>query len=384
MSGWSLVIPLGQKGVCKHEIIWPVTRDEGLIFFDTTAGELCITRSEWATWQQTLRWPTGLSWGDGDQTRQLAWFDELPERILQCFKTLRSVSDKSRVEVTKVKEGSTSASRKVTVNVTIAAPGQASRKLVRVKTVPFSLLDQDSTGLVTLPFWFVRNNGLVGETEAVSTHPWTGLNLLKIDLDQKIAAAKSAYQEVLATKQQAQEEQLAKKKEQDARAAEHAAVRAKVGETIIECGEPILAFAKAKFTLAELRGLGANLEGWPDWVLSDGVTISVLHDLPPLIKAIKDLPEYQAWLKKNEHKRGQLLKRTPPKEKAPRQPDKVLENCSVTWVEWVGPTKNRQREDYESEGCTVRFFGQKCEIELPDGDVITKMQGPNLKITPPA
>lgn len=376
-----LVIPLGRSYQWSHQLTWPVFKDDGLLHFETCAGEVCISRSDWSSWQYKLRWPFEMSWGEGEQTRQLAWFDDLPEKILECFRNLRSVAGLGRVEVSNVKAGPTPASRKVTLNILVKDPDQSLRKLRRIKTVPFSLLDQGANGITTLPLWFVKKSELIGDGEVIATHPWVGLERLKSDITQKVAAAKAAYLEVVAGEQKAQEKREALQKAQDEQKAALAAEREKVRETIFADGEPVLAFARAKFNLAELGELGVNWDRWPDWILSDGPNANdAFEKLPRLISVIKGLPDYQVWLQKNEHKRGHLLKRKAPKERKARQPDKILENCSVEWVEWVGTSKNPKRTDHLADGCTVHFFGKKCEIELPSGAVITKMQGANLKI----
>jgi hypothetical protein len=61
-------------------------------------------------------------------------------------------------------------------------------------------------------------------------------------------------------------------------------------------------------------------------------------------------------------------------------PDKVLEGATVKWVDWIGPSSKRVRQEDQCEGCTVRFYGAKRVIIFPDGDEITKMEGPNLQI----
>lgn len=63
------------------------------------------------------------------------------------------------------------------------------------------------------------------------------------------------------------------------------------------------------------------------------------------------------------------------------KPEKVLVGATVEWINWVGPMSKRRRQENQSEGCTVKFFGSKRVIICPDGDAIIKMAGPNLKIT---
>jgi hypothetical protein len=63
-----------------------------------------------------------------------------------------------------------------------------------------------------------------------------------------------------------------------------------------------------------------------------------------------------------------------------REPDKVLTNVRVEWVDWGGSANNRIRIERDEEGCTVKFYGKKRTIIFPDGSSIDKMEGPNLKI----
>lgn len=44
---------------------------------------------------------------------------------------------------------------------------------------------------------------------------------------------------------------------------------------------------------------------------------------------------------------------------------------------------SQRRIDHCDTGCTAEVYGQKHEIELPDGTVIDKMRGPNLRISEP-
>lgn len=66
--------------------------------------------------------------------------------------------------------------------------------------------------------------------------------------------------------------------------------------------------------------------------------------------------------------------------KAAREPDRELIGVRVIWPEWIGPSNRRRRVDHDDAPCSVRFFGSKREITLPDGSEIVKMAGAHLKI----
>jgi hypothetical protein len=98
----------------------------------------------------------------------------------------------------------------------------------------------------------------------------------------------------------------------------------------------------------------------------------------PMVKAVRRHPDFSLWREQNAARAGELLK--PAATPRARVPDQVIAKCTVHWAEWVGPSSARKRVDHALDGCTVEVYGKKHEIELPDGSVITKMAGPNLKI----
>ncbi|AJY71112.1 hypothetical protein RW64_16865 [Geobacter sulfurreducens] len=63
------------------------------------------------------------------------------------------------------------------------------------------------------------------------------------------------------------------------------------------------------------------------------------------------------------------------------KPEKILVGATVEWINWVGPTSRRRREENRCEDCVVKFYGAKRVITFPDGDELIKMAGENLKIT---
>jgi hypothetical protein len=62
------------------------------------------------------------------------------------------------------------------------------------------------------------------------------------------------------------------------------------------------------------------------------------------------------------------------------QPDKVLHGVRVKWVDWVGSSNSKHKQENACDDCTVKFFKTKRIIICPDGDEIVKMEGPNLII----
>jgi hypothetical protein len=66
-----------------------------------------------------------------------------------------------------------------------------------------------------------------------------------------------------------------------------------------------------------------------------------------------------------------------------RFPDRVEENCTVTFPKWeTSGTSFRAENDVTITGCRVSYFGKKREIITPDGTKIVKLESPRLKIVP--
>jgi hypothetical protein len=70
------------------------------------------------------------------------------------------------------------------------------------------------------------------------------------------------------------------------------------------------------------------------------------------------------------------------RKRPPRVPDQRIEGCKVEWAEWYQRKGWIYRTDRVAESCVVEVFGKKHVIYTPDGEIITKMQGRNLKIKP--
>lgn len=71
--------------------------------------------------------------------------------------------------------------------------------------------------------------------------------------------------------------------------------------------------------------------------------------------------------------------RTAKKKRPVRVPDRRVENCRVEWFRRDG---NFQKQEHAAEPCVVEHYGKKIVIHTPDGQKISKLQGPNLKIMP--
>lgn len=128
---------------------------------------------------------------------------------------------------------------------------------------------------------------------------------------------------------------------------------------VVKEGNNAISFCKNNFTLADMRRkLNNSIFFW-----------NQLPDIPlqPDILSLKQLELLSAIIKISKCKL--------------RLPDKVIEGATVKWVDWIGPSSKRVRQDNENNGCTVRFFGLKREIICQDGDIFIKMEGPNLQIT---
>ncbi len=104
------------------------------------------------------------------------------------------------------------------------------------------------------------------------------------------------------------------------------------------------------------------------------------HPTLDFIKAAIKQNGFAEWAREWKIKQAEREAARAAKPKPTRMPDRILENMRVEWVDWGGTSKNRLRIENSADSCMVKFFGSKREIALPDGRVIIKMAGPNLKI----
>ena len=322
--------------------------------------------------------------------------DAAVEAVMQFLRKVPWVQGSGRVPVQSVKAGTTSQSRKVKLSVRVEEPGREPRTLTRTKTVPASLLRLGSDGVWTLPRWKVDED-ILAPGEKVGMLPWEGMAAIEAELREASVLAKA---DVMKAQQERAELQARQKVEHEKRVAAQVALEAKeqardaeLRHLAAEDGEFALAFAKLRYTLSDLAKLGVHLVGWPRWIPADGLDAtaegtSLIHGpkayqvIGQIVEAARKHEEFASWRERNKSRAGALLKPAPAQRA--RVPVAVIDNCIVEWTEWVGPSSKRKRVDYRQEGCKVEVFGKKHEIELPDGTVVTKMAGPNLKITPTA
>lgn len=363
---------------------WPVVEARpAAVLVTTPGGPLWIPMSRWLAEGSPPWQPYGR------ETE--AACDAAVERVLGFVRTLVTDDRDARVALNSVAEGKTDKSRTVKLRVIVDARGRPQRSLVRQKIVPASLVQQHDDGTRSLPMWFVKEN-ILAALEKVETLPWSGLAAVDAQLREACTLAKAdvlADQRERAAEQTRRDAEAAQNKEVQARReAEHLALLARLRTLAEEDGEFALAFARQRMTLAQVSaGTKHYLRQWPTWVPDDGLDAPL--DPPALqarifevlgrpVELVRSDPEFSAWRERNAERKGQLLKPRP--EPKPREPDRVIEDCIVQWVEWVGPMKSKKRVDHEAEGCRVEVFGVKHLIHLAGGRVLTKMKGPNLKI----
>lgn len=324
--------------------------------------------------------------------------DATVEKVLSFLRTLPWVRGNERVPVQSVMAGKTGMSRKVKLRVVVEEPGREPRTLTREKTVPTSLLKRGDDDVWTLPKWKVDEIIQV-PGEKVWTLPWTGMAAIEAELRMAAALAKA---DVIKAQQERAEQQACREAEAVVRAAAQAALEAsrqardaELRRLAEEDGEFALAFAKLRLTLSDLADLGVRLDRWPRWIPADGLDAnadgsSVIHEIKAyqviggIVEAVRKRDDFLSWRERNKARAGGLLKAARAPAPRARVPDRVFRNSTVHWTEWVGPSSNRKRVDHVDQGCNVEVYGQKNEIELPDGTVITKMVGQNLKIIPAA
>lgn len=378
-----LEIRIGLSG--RPQVVeWPVVEARpAAVLVTTPGGPLWIPMSRWLEegappWQPY-----------GRETE--AACDAAVERVLGFVRSLVTGERSARVPLGSVAEGKTDKSRTIKLRVFIEARGKPQRSLLRQKMVPASLLQQHVDGTWSLPMWFVQEN-ILASFEKVEALHWPGLAAVEAQLREACALAKAdvvANQRERAAEQALHAAQSARDKEDQARRdAEHQALLARLRALAEEDGEFALAFAKQRMTLAQVSADTKHyFRQWPSWVADDGLDAPMeppaletrmFEILGRLVEIVRSDPDFAAWRERNAERRGQLLKPRP--EPKPREPDRVIEDCIVQWVEWVGPMKSRKRLDREAEGCRVEIFGVKHLIHLAGGRVLTKMKGPNLKI----
>ncbi len=185
---------------------------------------------------------------------------------------------------------------------------------------------------------------------------WPGLQEVKrqiAEISQRIKLADEVTEKRYAESMKKQKADETEREQQHQR--ERKERIALLRRNVTERAEPALEFCRERFTLPEIQKHIFDFR-WPTMPLD----LDDLKTLEMLSKLI-DLAE-----------KGKKTK--------PKQPDKVLADVTVEWVDWVGSARNRKKVEQSCDDCTVKFFGKKRTIIFPDGDSINKMEGPNLKI----
>ncbi|MDC8773526.1 hypothetical protein [Roseateles albus] len=348
----------------EQRVAWPILKSTDMAWLiQTPPGEL---------WVPIYRWARMLPGrGASANERQL-------DATLCSLREITSTHRDARVEVRRAGKGSSDLSVTVSFMVAVHCPKscQVISELKRTSIVPASQV-QAHGDKWSVPRWLAVQKLKPGEaflTRAV----WPGMQAMQDQLQAAFDAAMAGEVAANAATLKAAQEAAERRAQNDRIAAHAKSVRQAL---VAEEGELALAFARKKLKLTDLVGLGCRLSGWPQWLPGEPVDKWLEAALVSIIAAVRDHPEYSAWRAKNIHRQGALLKPPKPKAARPRQPDRVINNCQVDWCEWLGPTKSQRRVDHRDEGCTVKVFGQKYEIELPGGRVVVKMTGPNLKIT---
>jgi hypothetical protein len=361
-------------------------------------SDLEVVFSRGQPYEQRVRWPiarsTAKAWfvqtPGGDIWLPSYGWDHMPLKagttpdeqklnsVLSYLADVTSTCNDARVEVRRAGKGSSDLSLKVAYAVAILGDNlRVIGERNRTAIVPVSQLAVEGDKC-WLPRW-VLSKKLCSNERLLKPASWQGLHAVEEQLKASLEAASAGRAEAQARQSAA----IAAWREQQAeKATRQAAAKVLQQSLVAEDGELALAFARQKLTLSEIRALGCSMFSWPRWVSGEAIDAALERTLANVVRAVRKHPDFPAWRTKNLARKGSLLK--PAKPPRPRLPDSVLEHCSVQWSEWVGPTRSQSRVDYSEGNCRVAVFGKKYEIELPDGRIIVKMAGPNLKVTKPA
>jgi hypothetical protein len=345
-------------------VSWPILQ--------TTPKAWRIATPGGEIWVPSYRWST-MPAGPGASPEEMRF-----NGVLAFLSSITSTNGDARVTVRRAGKGPSELSVKVAFDVVVYQSDGRGILETRRRTVlvPASQLGSDGDKWF-VPRWVLTKK--LEDGEGFATRPeWPGLPALREQLQKAFDAATAGEAAAREASRIAALKASQERAERDRIAAEAKSVQKSM---VAEDGELALAFARRRLTLQELRDLGCGLHAWPQWLPGEPVGDYLERELASVVKAVRGHPEFAAWRTKNLQRQGALLK--PPKAAPERKPDKVIENCVVEWVEYVGPTKNLRRTDHRDEGCRILIFGKKHEIELSDGRVIVKMAGPNLKITQP-
>ena len=351
-SKFTLTIKSSAYSIEDKLITWPIVREtKKAILVETPGGDLWLPR-----WRFD---------------RAKYYLAEVP-KLIELLANISASAESSIVPVTRVGPGKTekSAKFKVIVSENMNFEGaEVLKTRVRIFTLPLSqILNNDR--LMFAPVWLVK--GHLGKGENLANRVWPGLAKITDEIEQvaanlrQQAEDKNAEIERRKLKERAAWEGEQRKREEDLK---------RLNAALEKDGEAALFFCKRKFTLAALAQCGVHLNGWPTWPPNPQATHE-LSILGAIVEFARAHPKFAVWRAKV----GNQIFEETIKPKKIREPDKVVSNAYVEWVEWGGTAKKRIKVEQAEHGCTVSFFGKKRQIVLPDGSVITKMEVPNLKI----
>lgn len=342
-------------------VSWPILQSTGKAWLvQTPAGDIWVPSYRWD------RMPSGTG-NTGDERKYNA--------VVDFLRSITSTNNDALVAVRRAGKGSSDLSTTVAFTVVVRDADGLSviEERQRTSIVPASQLKAHGDQW-SVPRWVLAKK--LKSNEGFKVRPvWPGLQVVQ---DQLRSAFDAAIAGELASKVamlKATEEAAQQRAERDRAEADAKSVRQ---AAIAEDGELALAFARKRLTLEDLANSGCRLYGWPKWLPGERVDGPLEVTLASLVSAVRTHPEFAGWRAKNVLRQGALLKS--PKAPPRRQPDRVIKNCIVEWREYLGSANNLRGVDHRDEGCTVEIYGKKHEIELPDGRIVTKMAGPNLKV----
>jgi len=343
--------------VHRRTVVWPILKstDKAWLLV-TTGGEI---------WMPIWRWKHIRSSQDSVRLKQ----------ICDLFTDLSVTHGDARVSVRKAGRGATDKSYSVAFSVRVKDAVRSDWEPAvkdRTAIVPISQLLPDADGGWTLPRWVLQSKLNQSRELLAGRSVWAGLALVMAQLQVAFDAASASVTTAIATSQVREE---AKQKEFEVE-------KARIRSLAEEDGEMALAFARRRLSLSDISRLGPSVNSWPTWLPATPMDDAIARELARLVEAVRKHPDFASWREKNLMKRGLLLKPPrPPVPPRPRVPDRVIEDCTVEWTEWIGTSRNQRAVKHRDDGCTVRVFGKKHEIELPDGSVVSKMAGSNLRVT---
>ena len=337
-------------GSQKIDIEWPIARQTSkAVLVVTPGGEVWLP-----LWRfQKRRWPV----------------DEA-DALVGLIKSVSASSPDARVRVWRSGAGSSGKSHKFQFAVQ-SGDGDQVQVRRRCFTLPVSQI-KGSKGSWNAPAWLLQKR-LASDSETLVRPEWPGLEAVESQIRQAVISAKTARREA---EERSNQMWLAKQKEREDQKAAEAAELSRLAEVVETEGELALAFCRRNFNLGELSDAGLYFPlGWPTW--PPAMNLSELKQAEQILLFARVHPKFEMWKARNA---GKNFAPKPPKPPKVRVPDLVLENVRVQWVDWGGTSNKRVRSESDHSGCTVKFFGSKREIVTAEGEVVTKMKGPNLII----